>query len=79
VSDVYRSAGVGWACPKCGAVYAPFVPECRRCAPYTSSAQSSEWPQRPAPGTTGCPLSEPTLVTCSSDDPAKFGDERWKQ
>ena len=23
----------GWVCPKCGAVYAPSVAECHRCAP----------------------------------------------
>jgi hypothetical protein len=21
----------GWECPKCGTVYAPWVPECRKC------------------------------------------------
>lgn len=21
----------GWTCPKCGRVYAPYVPECREC------------------------------------------------
>lgn len=24
---------MGWQCPKCGACYAPCVPECRHCAP----------------------------------------------
>ncbi len=28
----------GWQCPKCEAVYAPFVLECHRCAPLTQFA-----------------------------------------
>ena len=24
---------IGWECPKCGGVYAPFVPSCSNCSP----------------------------------------------
>lgn len=44
----------GWVCPKCGSVYAPWVPSCRRCnvkpalatfsgVPGTSSAAGGSW------------------------------------
>lgn len=72
----------GWECPKCGAVYAPTVTECHRCAP----AQIDLRKVYPGAGTsTGAitikPMPEPPYtVSCSGgDNPNKFGDERWKQ
>ena len=32
----------GWVCPKCGSVYAPFQPECWRCAPKKSVDSTTE-------------------------------------
>jgi hypothetical protein len=29
---------MGWECPKCGGVYAPFVPSCMFCAPKLTSS-----------------------------------------
>jgi len=45
----------GWACPKCGNVYAPFVLSCRSCAPVEATT-----PPRP-----------PRSITCAKPtDPA---------
>lgn len=64
----------GWECPKCGAVYAPTVPECHRCAPTRA-------PYHDTGTLTIKPMPEPPYtVSCSGgDNPNKFGDERWKQ
>lgn len=53
---------VGWECPKCGAVYAPFISQCYRCAPRPLGL--TIYPSAPAPGTTGAPMPEPMRVTC---------------
>jgi len=82
MSESYGSHVRGWECPKCGAVYAPMVSECHRCAPV----QVDLTKVHPGTGTsTGSltikPMPElPYVVTCSGgDNPNKFGDERWKQ
>lgn len=56
---------VGWECPKCGAVYAPFISQCYRCAPRPLGL--TIYPSAPAPGTTGAPMPEPMRVTCGPD------------
>ena len=31
----------GWICPKCGRVYAPFIPECQHCNRENKSISST--------------------------------------
>jgi len=66
----------GWICPKCGRVWAPWIPSCSCTDPTTKigEIQPSQpylpWPQQPydpppynIPGT-GDPLPPPTYITC---------------
>ena len=41
VSPSPPNVPVGWSCPKCGAVYAPGVLECRRCVPTSGQKEST--------------------------------------
>jgi len=54
---------MGWQCPRCGRIYAPFVAECERCntpattttGTYTDVCANCGQP-RHLPGLTSCPL-----------------------
>lgn len=43
----------GWVCPKCGAVYAPTVYQCGRCAPGTNITGTGIPYVPPGGGTSG--------------------------
>ena len=35
---------MGWACPRCGRCYAPFVPQCTHCGPKSEKEDGKERP-----------------------------------
>ena len=62
----------GWECPKCGAVYAPWVPTCSRCNDADDSRtiilprRFPDWSREPS---TGDPLPANPIIICKTDFP----------
>lgn len=72
----------GWTCPKCGCVYAPYMPECTRCNNPERCAITTTTipaPEERCPGCggprwgaslTGCPMGWHYGTTCGEADHA---------
>ena len=53
----------GWQCPRCNAVWAPFIVTCTYCSPQN---KASEVPRQP---TSGDPLPPNPTIICKTEPP----------